>query len=84
MSEYIIETWEDEPLTGPYCEHCGWELDRELCEQCDGYGLSGHDCGEDCCCCLDPDEDNMPCDMCGGDGGWWICENDQCPGKAAP
>jgi hypothetical protein len=69
----------DEP-TGPYCQHCGWELERELCDQCDGEGLYGHDCGEDCCPCLDP-EDNEPCDLCGGEGGWWVCENTECPGK---
>jgi hypothetical protein len=76
----IIETWEDEPSTGPYCTHCGWELERELCEQCDGEGLYGHDCGEDCCACLDPEE-NEPCGLCDGDGGWWVCENTECPAK---
>jgi len=76
----IIETWEDDPSTGPYCEHCGWELERELCEQCDGSGYDDHDCGEDCCCCLDPEE-NEPCDLCRGEGGWWTCENTACPEK---
>ena len=27
------------------------------CWQCGGEGWFGHDCGEDTCCCLDP-EDN--------------------------
>ncbi len=40
------------------------------CENCGGEGFVGHDCGEDCCCCLDP-EDNVPCDVCGGKGGYW-------------
>lgn len=38
------------------------------CWNCD-EGYSGHDCGEDCCCCLDP-EDNVICDICRGKGGW--------------
>lgn len=71
---------EDDPSRGPDCPHCGWEMERELCDVCDGEGLYGHDCGEDCCPCLEPD-DNMPCDQCGGDGGWWFCENTACPGK---
>ena len=70
---------EDE-LTGPYCTHCGWELERELCDQCDGEGVFGHDCGEDVCCCLDPEE-NEPCALCGGEGGWWHCFNQECPGR---
>lgn len=32
-------------------------------------GLTGHDCGEDTCCCLHP-EDNVVCDICNGEGGW--------------
>lgn len=42
------------------------------CEQCDGLGLDEHDCGEDCCACLDP-EPNEACDLCGGLGGWYEC-----------
>lgn len=42
------------------------------CYNCAGEGFSHHDCGEDCCCCLDP-EDNVTCDICRGDGGWWAC-----------
>ena len=38
------------------------------CWNCDD-GYSGHDCGEDICCCLDP-EDNVICDICRGKGGW--------------
>ncbi|MGZ6446905.1 MAG: hypothetical protein ACXWRA_02650 [Pseudobdellovibrionaceae bacterium] len=33
------------------------------CWQCDGHCLVGHDCGEDTCCCLEP-EDNVVCDVC--------------------
>lgn len=39
------------------------------CWRCGGTGLIGHDCGEDVCCCRDP-EDNVECDICNGEGGW--------------
>lgn len=54
------------------CARCGSSLDFEQCEHCGGEGVDGHECGEDCCCCLNP-EDNIPCDVCGGIGGWWKC-----------
>lgn len=41
------------------------------CWNCE-EGYSGHDCGEDCCVCLEP-EDNVRCDICHGKGGWWRC-----------
>lgn len=53
----------------PRCKCCGQEW--QDCDQCeDGY--SYHDCGEDTCCCLDP-EPNVECDRCDGEGGWWVC-----------
>lgn len=80
MSEqYTIEYYEDEPAHGPYCAHCGQELEPVQCDQCeDGY--SYHDCGEDCCCCLYP-EPNVKCETCEGVGFWWWCSNRDCPGK---
>lgn len=42
------------------------------CSYCDENGMSHHDCGEDCCCCLNP-EDDVPCDLCNGNGGWFLC-----------
>lgn len=39
------------------------------CWQCAGEGTNGHDCGEDCCACLYP-EDNVTCYICRGKGGW--------------
>ena len=42
------------------------------CWQCGGDGVYGHDCGEDCCVCFDP-EDNERCDICDGKGGWYRC-----------
>lgn len=57
---------------GKLCQRCGCcELVSEECEQCN-EGLDGHDCGEDCCCCLDP-EDNIPCQFCRGRGYFEVC-----------
>jgi hypothetical protein len=53
------------------CARCGSSAGFIDCYNChDGY--TSHDCGEDCCCCLEP-EDNVPCDVCEGRGGWWNC-----------
>lgn len=53
------------------CARCGSSASYEDCEWCeDGY--DGHDCGEDCCVCLYP-EDNVRCDICRGHGGWYTC-----------
>lgn len=57
---------------GCQCARCGSSIERRQCENCGGTGEDGHDCGEDCCCCLHPD-DNVTCDICCGDGGWWEC-----------
>lgn len=55
----------------PLCSVCGQEQERESCWSCGGEG-GFHDCGEDCCCCLYPDL-NVRCDVCGGQGSYWIC-----------
>ena len=39
------------------------------CWDCGGEGVTHHDCGEDTCCCLSP-EDNVACETCGGRG--WL------------
>jgi hypothetical protein len=53
------------------CKKCHNEMFWRECYNCeDGY--SDHDCGEDCCCCLDP-EPNVRCDICRGKGGWFQC-----------
>ena len=54
------------------CPTCGNDLEWMDCYgRCvDGY--SGHDCGEDACGCLNP-EDNVVCDVCDGNGGWKVC-----------
>ena len=62
---------------GRFCERCRCcEMTWEECEACGGEGLDGHDCGEDCCCCADP-EPNECCDYCLGAGGWWDCDCDE-------
>lgn len=41
--------------------------DDDGCWYCHGEG-GFHDCGEDCCCCLDKDEITRVCPECGGEG----------------
>jgi len=55
----------------PYCKKCGSDVMWQVCDQCE-EGYSYHDCGEDSCCCLDllP---NVVCDVCNGEGGWYVC-----------
>lgn len=44
------------------------ESDDDCCPTCWGDGYI-HDCGEDTCCCANPDEDDCyPCPDCGGTG----------------
>ena len=64
------------------CARCGSSCDFQDCDNCGGDGLFGHDCGDDCCCCLHP-VDNIACDFCDGNGGWWICLSspDWCSGN---
>lgn len=56
------------------CDRCGGYLKWEDCWNCDD-GYSHHDCGEDCCMCLYPDEPNIVCEICHGRGGYWVCVN---------
>ena len=58
----------------PICEECESPVLWVECEACGGEGVYGHDCGEDCCACLYPEE-NEPCSMCGSAGGWYVCPN---------
>jgi len=44
------------------------------CWNCGGEFYVDHDCGEDVCCCLYP-EDNVVCDVCDGKGGWYLSES---------
>lgn len=55
------------------CVRCGAMLVLETCWQCGGAG-GFHDCGEDTCCCLYPDEDlNDRCEECHGEGVYVYC-----------
>lgn len=56
----------------PYCKQCGSDVMWVDCENCGGEGFSDHDCGEDSCCCLHP-ENNVVCDWCNGEGGHYKC-----------
>lgn len=60
------QQWENQ------CARCGSSMDWQDCDGCGGEGFAGHDCGEDTCCCMWPEE-NMLCDFCDGDGGWSVC-----------
>lgn len=65
------------------CARCGSSLFWVYCEQCGGEGVDGHDCGDDTCCCAYP-EDNVPCDICRGRGGWYSCASSDAWCKAHP
>lgn len=54
------------------CARCGSSVSFVDCPNCDEFGYSSHDCGEDCCCCRYP-ENNVRCDWCRGTGGSWHC-----------
>ena len=50
------------------CPMCGkWEVRRAECSNFDCEDGYYHDCGEDTCCCADPEPDTR-CDECGGHG----------------
>ncbi len=54
------------------CPICGSYTEYVECEEC--YGEGGfHDCGEDCCCCLDKEEITVDCEICKGHGGYRQC-----------
>ena len=64
------------------CARCGSSCDYVECWDCeDGY--SDHDCGEDCCCCLRP-ENNVLCSICLGRDGWQCCISSEQWCKANP
>lgn len=54
------------------CARCGSSAKWISCDVCGGKGLHGHECGQEPCCCLRP-EDNRPCGVCDGNGGWYSC-----------
>jgi hypothetical protein len=45
--------------------------DWQDCHECGGDGLSEDcSCGDDTCCCADPDF--KACGTCKGEGGWFV------------
>ena len=48
------------------CPNCGSHTCERSCDWCED-GASGHECGEDVCCCLNPMA-NVRCDDCLGKG----------------
>jgi len=55
------------------CARCGSSLDWESCDHCGGEGGRGWDDLQ----FEDPfwydENDFIPCDICEGEGGWWLC-----------
>lgn len=54
------------------CDICGCVLALESCWSCLGDG-GFHNCGEDTCACLDPDELDEVCEECDGEGEYLAC-----------
>jgi hypothetical protein len=48
------------------CGRCGSSIFFETCHACGGDGYYEHDCFEDSCCCLDPEDEK--CCTCDGEG----------------
>ena len=65
-AKWVKTPWGEEPV----CPNCGSDLEWADCDCEEGY--SHHDCGDDTCCCLNP-EPNVVCNICLGDGGWYVC-----------
>lgn len=55
------------------CAVCDCMLEIESCWECLGAG-GWHECGEDTCCCLHP-EINELCQTCEGSGRYLVCPN---------
>jgi hypothetical protein len=60
-----------------YCRICNTMLESESCWSCMGAG-GFHNCGEDTCCCLDPEELDDVCEECEGAGASLVCPNAMC------
>ena len=56
-------------LSDQDCPKCNAGAYERRCDQCED-GLCDHECGEDCCACLNP-QLNVRCDECRGKG-WLI------------
>lgn len=56
------------------CPKCGHETAHRRCDAIDCEDGFYHDCGEDCCPCLNP-EPNTPCEECHGRGYFNWCRH---------
>lgn len=75
-----MKTLEETDEFCPVCNCCN--LNWKICSYCED-GFSHHDCGEDSCCCLEP-YNNIECDNCKGNGGWFICLDKDCGYNKTP
>ncbi len=51
-----------------------------ICWDCGGERYTHHDCGEDTCMCLNP-EDNVECETCEARGGWYLIQREASASK---
>jgi hypothetical protein len=58
-------------MINPNCTICETEKWSVTCWSCGGEG-GRHDCMDDCCGCMDP-EANQACDICNGNGEYFVC-----------
>ena len=79
--ERVMGPWGEELA----CARCGGSVESVACYYCGGAGFSHHDCGEDTCACLHP-EDNVTCAECGGSRYSAHCTNtpDWCEAHPLP
>jgi hypothetical protein len=68
--EFDADDYDEYPFVP--CPICGADTESEQCWQCQGEG-GFHDCGEDCCICLDKEEITEQCTECEGRGFYFIC-----------
>lgn len=59
-------------MSADNCEKCSNQKQPAHCWHCAGAG-GFHDCGDDTCCCLDPDSFTNECDICDGAGEYMLC-----------
>jgi len=67
------------PGTGPNDPKAPWNQKGPVlieCPDCQGEAFVDHNCGEDTCCCLNP-EPNVPCSTCDGEGHVEFDEDDE-------
>lgn len=68
---------DDYEILDDTCDVHGCNLHDRECDDCSGEG-GYHDCGEDCCCCINPEETTHRCRNCKGTGFIrWCPENSE-------